>query len=280
MRAQVVTAALVSLLIVATAILGITFEGGGNSGASATTGKSVTSNEKAASLPHLVVFAQIVAPKYLLESVNYSPGSGYGAPAPPIPEYMLSPVSGLKLTLTSDQPAPTLRGGTLPKYDLYTNESGLAESLLPAGNYTVEGFGDTFNYTGSIDLVSNATTYLGLTVYPKLTNVTSVEVVNQDLISQVEPSGTIFIEVPGTFHYTPGAFYQLLEPSAGITLGGAAVNGVLKGEYASPDGTWVIMDPQGGLQPVPTAGAMLMHYATSSLSFRVSGNNTVTFNAQ
>lgn len=268
MKPQAATAALVLLLLVATAVLGITFEGGGGSSGPGSSTEAST-RQKSEKLPQLLVQARIVSPEWLQESVRFLqawPGANFTSTPPPFPETMLSPISGLEFVLTavrsvsSPTPRPPL------SYSVYTNSTGLGSALLPAGNYTVAAAGDVFNYTGSISMTTNAVTFLGLTVYPSFTNVTSIEVVNPDIISMVEPSGTVFIEVPGSFHYLPDTLYQLVEENPSVLLGRASVSGVLTGEYSSPSGTWVVMDPRGTLQAYPAYGGLLMRYVVSGYS--------------
>lgn len=283
MRAQVATAALVSLLLVATVLLGITFEGGGPSGGSSASGATGTTGVqtdtrtgKSTSAPHLVLRAQIVSPRFLEESAQYTKALPPGSTdfLVPIPQTMLTPLTGTKFVLTSVQP-PSPRPERPPTFNVYTNSSGLASSYLPVGNYTVQSSGEVFNFTGSLSLASNATTYLGVVVYPRFTNVTSVEVVNHDGITQVEPSGTVYLEVPGPFRYLPGSVYQLVEQGQEILQGGGTITGVITGAYPAPNGTRVVMDPRGSFQAIPTLPTLLMQYVASAVVFQTSGNNLV-----
>lgn len=263
MKERALTATLASLLLVATILLGAAFEAGGIPGGSGSAGThlSTTSGNQGTN-PRLVVQARRVAQEYLLESAQYTQYAN--GSLPDIPAYMLGPISNVKFALTQDLPSASGAGRAFTYY-VYTNSSGLSEGAFPGGNYTVRVSGDVFNYTGTISLEENITTYLGLTAFPTFNAVSSVKVVNQDPFALLGPASTVFMEVAGAFDPVPGAPYSLISPTPGSPIPTTVMEGVLKGEYPSPGGTWAVMSPTGTLQTVPTSGSLLMRYASESV---------------
>lgn len=268
MEQRALAAALVSILLVATTALGATFEGGGGIGGGGSGGVQATATRgNGFRVPLLVVQAQTVGQDYLLQSSNLTV----------LPSYMYVPLAGLNLVLTEVQPPSEFRLGRTPTYYLVTNSSGFSEIRLPVGNYSVQATGSVFNYTGSVMLLTNVTTYLGLTVSPAFNRVESAVVINQDTISSIEPTATIFMDIQGPFSYVPEAPCQLVGAGRSAQGENLTVNGVLSGEYPAEGGHWVLMSPKGALQDIPAEGMLLLRYSVqSSVSYTFS-NSTVIY---
>lgn len=254
MSPRAVTAALVVLLIVATAVLGYTIGAGGYGGASnGSLGASSSETTAPNPGPKLVINATTVAEGYLYASTSYKQ----------VPAYMLAPLAGLKLVIIGEQLAVITRPGRPPTYQVLTNSTGIGEAYLPRGNYSVQTEGGGFNFTGQLRLLSNTTTYLSVLEYPVMRNVSHIQAVNQAPTVEVGTSSVLYVEIQGGFQYSPYGTYQLIGPVSGSNAS-AAVPGAIEGAYSAPGGTVVVMQLYAPFEGSFTQGARLMYFQAAS----------------
>jgi hypothetical protein len=251
---RAISLSLVVLLLLATSALGLAFQGGGLGGLplqishKTTAGGSTTGTQFVLSAQREVAEFIYLGPLFFAES-----------------SHLQLPIVALKVTLTQNKPNFLPRTGRALTFVGFTNGSGEAVIDAPPGNYRVEAAGDVFDFISSVGLVGNLTTLLTLTVYPRFNQVSSMFVMNQGTLSQVEPSGTIFLNVQGTFHFLPQATYQVIGTESGSAgYASASISCKAIGEYGAPTGTNVVMVPVGAYQSLPSKGIYVMHYETNS----------------
>jgi hypothetical protein len=280
MGSRASTGALLAALVFATAILGFALQGGGG----ALVGGRPSGRSGGTSGPN-----GGVPPTLVVEAATVASGGLYGEIVQ-TQHFLLVPLAGLRFTLTGVLPGAASNRHP-PTYFVFTNSSGVAETALPGGNYTVQAAASDFYFEGSVDMIANQTTTLSLQVVPEFMNVTSLVVMNQDTVSQVEPTATIYARVQGEVQITPSAFYQVVGldtvtfnsttgfcSSPEICVSTSVVtldvplsaNVTAVGGYPAPGGTWVLLAPSSPYQPIPQLGVRLVQYIT---------NSTVTYSA-
>ena len=271
MNPRLVTSVLIPLLLLTSLTLGLIFGGGfgGSSGGSAPQASTAAPNPPSAHF--MVVAERAQAPTGVPSST-----SGNGS-------YEVVPMGGLSLTLTKiGAPERPGRGGPVT-YKVVTNSSGELFTVVPGGNYTVTAGGTGFNLTRVLEFTVNFTTFLRMEVVPVVSGISSVEFLNQDTVSTVEPNSTVLVKVAGNFSYTAGSSAQLAgwapsynqTGSAGWVFGSVLQQSVVTcsvmTEYMGVDGTWVVMKPTSYFQPLPTVEDVLIQYQANSTVSYVAG---------
>lgn len=259
------TVVLLTLLLLATSALGLSFGGGGIGGGTEGTPLPITEGTSTATAddgsgPSLVLDAGMVNAQIAHIGSGVFVGlNGRG------------PMVALKVTMTQIRTHLLSRTGRPLSYVAFTNDSGVAFISAPAGNYTIDAAGAVFNYGTTVGLVGNLTTRISLTVYPRFNVVSSMKIVNQGTLSQVEPSATIFLTVQGIFRSSYQAKYQLIGANPGED-GYSVVRCRAIGEYGAPGGLTVLMAPSGAYQSLPSEGIYVMHYETNSTVNYIGGH--------
>lgn len=190
----------------------------------------------------------------------------------------LVPIAGLKFTLTAINLQVAGRPGRPATYFVFTNSSGEGYVPLPRGNYSVQAVGADFSFNRTLGLSGNLTTVLDVDVIPVPSEISSIELLNQDTVAGVETTATLFIEVSGSFDFTSGSTYQVIGMSTALTkyvspaIGKlplqfntpVAINITIIGVYPSPSGEWVVGVPVGSSPYFPTTGIFLLRYEANS----------------
>ncbi|HKT21930.1 MAG TPA: hypothetical protein VJR06_04890, partial [Nitrososphaerales archaeon] len=213
MDSRLATAALVALLVVATAVLGLTFGGGSTfqNPAGGGSGQASQSKTVTGTFPRIVVRAEAYGFTTSLELVNPegpNTTSVTGIAVLPTP----FPMAGVRFVLTelTGPGVPPSDSGALHSYSLTTNSSGVGVTYVLPGNYTVTASGSSFNFTTTVGMLVSTTTHLNVSVSPALEAVGSVVVANQDRVLGVEPTAAIYANVVGRLNYTLGTPYYLV----------------------------------------------------------------------
>ena len=275
MRSEFQAAALVLLLIVFAFALGVEFGGAGLNGASGAFGPPSGNGKQtttATAPPEFVVKAVGINPQDLYMSASF--GS--------IPPSMLVPLSGVRVTLTTQgtTPIPFRR---LPSFTLTTNKSGVASASLLPGNYQVQAVGTTFTLNTGLTLTNNSTAVLNIELRPTHQAVATVRVVSPDTISGVESASRIYALISNATAPPPGLSELVgaesgftIEPSSNSSCIGSSVclqsgfnatvghlvsvNATLLGSYQGTQGYWADLEPVGTYAAFPAVGVTLFQF--------------------
>ncbi|MDG6910172.1 MAG: hypothetical protein JRN08_07360 [Nitrososphaerota archaeon] len=266
MDSRLVNTGLVSFLLIAAALVGLTFGGGSSfqNPAGGNASPSSHSQNKPGTFPELVVAVYsypVTSGLYTYSSLNGTTLiSTYGPVVIPTPR----PVSGIEIDLiqlNGEQIIQTKVGHPLVYY-LHTNSSGMAVINLMAGNYSLTALAPFSNYTTTVSMRMSTTTTLDVYFSPALANVEALVVANQDRDLGVEPTATIFAQVEGTLNDTGSQYFILGAQQGSVFPTELAVN--VLGTYPAAQGTWVTMSPSAPYTSVPSDGIALMHYNANS----------------
>jgi hypothetical protein len=176
----------------------------------------------------------------------------------------LEPLAGVEFAVQGLQSFSGALRGPVLSYSVTTNSSGMGEISVPPGNFSVTAVGPNFSFGESLPFKQNQITSLTLEVTPTFGDVLSVYVQNQDTISGVEPTGTIYAEVAGNLSYAMHTPTQLVGYSQGPTVTQTSLGVTVTGYYPSPEGTLVVLRPSGPYSVLPSSGISLVQYRTNS----------------
>ena len=140
----------------------------------------------------------------------------------------------------------------------------MGEIPVPAGNFSVTARGPDFGFGEYLPFRQGEITSLTLEVIPVVGRVLSLTVHNQDTLSGVEPTGTIYAEVAGSVAYavqTPTKLVGYLEEPVASQISLAVT---VVGYYGSPQGTLVILRPASPYSSIPSSGITLLQYRTNA----------------
>jgi hypothetical protein len=273
MKPRLVTAVLLSLLVVGASVLGLTLSGSGNSSGSSNGGQSgqnTTSSGKGSGVAAtLVVRAQGIGQQFL-----YSAGT-LGQTF----SNMFVPLKGLPVTITREVPAEVSNRDRPRPQNFKTNSSGIAEIKEPAGDYSILIVGQSFTLNTTLVLRANLTATLEMQLIPSFATVNSLQVVGRDSSSALEPTSTIYVNVDSGVKAAQNGYFVLvgqvvmnaLVPSGPVVriLGYADVNATATGRYDSSGGSWVVLAPLGAYEAYPNANVLLVQYVpTYMVSYR------------
>jgi hypothetical protein len=176
----------------------------------------------------------------------------------------LEPLAGVEFAVQGLQSFSGALRGPVLSYSVTTNSSGMGEISVPPGNFSVTAVGPNFSFGESLPFKQNQITSLTLEVTPTFGDVQSIYVQNQDTISGVEPTGTIYAEVAGNLSYAMHTPTQLVGYSQGPTVTQTSLGVTVTGYYRSPEGTLVVLRPSGPYSVLPSSGISLVQYRTNS----------------
>lgn len=279
LRSRLVTAGLAAFLLLACTGLGMIF-GSSPSGSSpygGGTGGAMSSSSTVINPPKVVVRAEGSAAVGTGTLVTVGLNGSVG-PSKQISIQIPVPLAGLQVVFTRITEPPIggaiapINRGSAPFYVVFTNSSGLGQTYMPEGNYSVvangvDSNGAAFNFTATVQMRSSTTTYLDLRLESEQLNVTSMRVNNPDGGTGVEPDATVFVELEGTFNYSPESSYQVIgsfRGGEGTVHSMVYINIQIVGSYPSPQGAWVVGRPTAPLPTVPSSNLMFLQYTANS----------------
>ncbi len=259
MKPATQAAALVIILFVLTLAMGMSFGASGGGGSASTVSYStVAPNKSPSSSPRVIVVAQGVNPSYLYQASFQSS----------IPQYMLEPLVGVRVSLTSLNREIFSIHGRVPAIVIRTNASGVAYAVVAPGNYSVSIGGPNFGVNTTMSFLVNSTTTFNLSLLPSGYAVTSLHLVSPDSVSGVEPLTKInallrnqsapylgFAEVVG-YHFT----VPFNGTAPVVTFAPVIFNATVLGTYPGIQGTWAVLSPTTSYADYPTVGVVLFQF--------------------
>ncbi|MDG6910745.1 MAG: hypothetical protein JRN18_00140 [Nitrososphaerota archaeon] len=286
MHPQLKTFSIISVLMIMIVALGLVFAPIGLGGTSPSPGNRPATQTSTGRGPSLLIKAEGTEAGETYASIQQGAN---------LSRY-LTPMSRLEFVVTVIGPGGVVVPGRTPTYSLYTNSSGEVEAELPPGNYSVQAAGSNFFFKRYVLLMENLTTALTLRELPQAEAVSTAIVVNQDTAKGVESTGTIYLEINGSFRYSPTSVYQLIgtmggypSPPSNVTLTRTnatgisgigpilltsplvTINGTIEGSYTAPRGAWVVMAPTTFAPALPDSGVELVYYAANSTVSYIAG---------
>jgi len=246
---------LIAVLFAVSLALGLVFVGGGLAGSASNPGlfQLFANRGPSANPPVIVVKAEGISPRYLYDSYRY----------PRIPSYMLVPLAGLRVALEQTSSSLSSSQVSSSTLILYTNSSGVAETLAYQGNYSVQAETRYVQLNTTISCYDNATTVLNIGLLPSPTKVDSLRVVSQDSVAGLEPTSRLYALL-GNGTIPVGGFAELVgfqSTYPGVTNGtSVVVNSTILGSYSTSLETLVILSPLGPYSSLPTVGMVLFQY--------------------
>ena len=198
-----------------------------------------------------------MSPSYLYQSSLFSC----------IPSYMLQPLTGVRVALTSlDRETFSFRE-RVPVAVLRTNSTGVAFGVVAPGNYSVVIGGPNFSVNTTLSLKVNSTTRLDLSVLPSAEEVKALQMVSPDTVMGVEPSArfsallgsqpalaTGFAELIGYATVPLLPYYHLIIENP------ISINATVLGTYPGPGGEWAVLSPSGYFPNYPTTSVFLIQF--------------------
>ncbi len=259
MKPATQAAALVTILLVLSLAMGMSFgASGAGGGASNVSQSTVAPNRSPSSSPRIIVVAQGVNPSYLYQASFQSS----------IPQYMLEPLVGVGISLTSLNREIFSIHERVPAITFRTNASGIAYAVVAPGNYSVSIGGPNFNINTTMSFLVNSTTTFRLSLLPSGYAVTSLHLVSPDSASGVEPLTRIsallrnqsapslgFAEIVG-YHlpvFSNGTSPVMVFPPV-------IFNATVIGTYPGIEGTWAVLSPTSSYADYPTVGVVLFQF--------------------
>ena len=253
-RSQV--AALVAILFALTLAMGLGFGAAGTGGGPSNVGSStVPPHNTPAPSPKVILVARGVNTSYLYQSSLYSP----------IPSYMLVPLNGIHVALTSLPREGASFRLRLPAITLRTNSSGIAYAIIAPGNYSVSIVGPGFNLNTTLSFGTNTTTTIRLDLQPTSDTVQAFHLVSPDTITGVEPMAKMTVLL-GNRSSPVAGFAELVGYGVSsaswpvFILSQVAVNATVIGSYPGSQGYWAVLSPSGPYPAFPTAGLVLFQF--------------------
>lgn len=279
MARRTVTIGLILALLLTTAGLGLVLGDGAGIGSDSLKGPPQASSAATKPVlgPILLVRAETEVPTHsvqvagglsMTESGSSSPSGVNFTIAPQAvlrnQTQALEPLAGVEFAVQGLQIFSGALRGTVLSYSGVTNSTGFGEISVPPGNFSVTARGPNFSFGEYLPFKQNQITSLTLVVTPLSGEVLSVYVQNQDTISGVEPTGTIYVEVAGNISYALQVSTQLVGFVQGQSVPQASVGVTVMGYYASPEGTTVVLRPMGPYAALPSSDVSLIQYRTNS----------------
>ncbi len=253
-------AGLTAALFILTLAMGLSFgSSGAGGGGEQNSYTSVPSNNSNPSFsPRIILVAQGINPSYLYQSSLHSS----------IPQYMLEPLAGVRLSLTSLNREILSLHGRVPAIVVRTNSSGIAFVVVAAGNYSVTIGGPNFNINTTMSFMENSTNTIRLNLTSSGYAVESLHLVSPDSASGVEPTTKINALLQNETAPAPGfaelVGYRFLVPFNGtlpiFVMSQVALNATVLGSYPGTQGTWVVLAPTGTYSEYPVAGVLLFQF--------------------
>ncbi len=262
MKPRTQTAGLVAILFTLTVAMGLSFGGPGTGGgASDVRSSTISPSPSPSTAPKVIVVAHGINPQYLYQS------SFYGS----IPGYMLQPMVGVRVALTSlDRETISFRQ-RLPALVLRTNLSGIAVGFVAPGNYSVSMSGPNMNISTDLFFRVNSTTTLGLSLLPSSYPVDSLHLVSPDTTGSLEPTARVSVLLSnqsapafgfaellgfgsnlGPDNTNPGGYY--------VAFNQIAFNATVLGSYPEGKGYWAVLSPTGSYEAYPTLAVVLFQF--------------------
>jgi hypothetical protein len=278
MKRPTVAAVLLVALMVSTAGLGVVLSAGGGIGGDSRKGppQANVATPNPSLGPFLLVSAVMIENFSASGSgilVNYT-STGTDAfsvnTTSPVPPASLNPsvrvpLQGVDIVVQGlSFEGGGVRGrGEVHSYSVITNSSGMGEIYVPPGNFSVTALGPNFSFAENLPFRQNSVTSLSIEVIPMVREVQSLMVQNQDTLSGIEATGTIYAQLTGNASLST----QIPSELVGYTRAGATSTSIgvtIEGSYSDPKGTLVAMKPSGASPVIPATQVAILQYKTES----------------